>query len=66
MIRTTARIVGLAGDKAKAVILLWIIVGAIAAEAAGVDVGLDLEHYVVLLLTDLGVYAIPNRDPATP
>ena len=49
----------------KALLLLVVIILAGVAEAAGVDLGLDIEHYVALLLIDLGIYAIPNKDKET-
>lgn len=48
------------GPYAKSVIPFLLIVLAIAADALGVDVGLDVEHYVALLLADALVYAVPN------
>lgn len=47
---------------AKALLLLAVIAVAGVAELAGVDLGLDVQHYVGLLLADLGVWAVPNRD----
>ena len=46
----------------KALLLLVVIILVGVTEAAGVDLGLEIEHYVALLLIDLGVYAVPNKD----
>ena len=46
----------------KALLLLVVIILVGITEASGVDLGLDIEHYVALLLIDLGIYAIPNKD----
>lgn len=51
------------GPYAKSVIPLALIVLAIIADGLGVDVGLDVEHYVALLLADFAVYAVPNKAP---
>jgi Na+-translocating ferredoxin:NAD+ oxidoreductase RnfE subunit len=48
---------------AKALFLLGLIVLAAVAQLAGVDLGLDIAHFVVLLLANLGVYAVPNNPP---
>lgn len=48
---------------AKALVLLGLIILAAVAQAIGLDVGLDIEHYVALLVADLGVWAVPNADP---
>jgi hypothetical protein len=44
---------------AKALILLMLIVLAGVAEALGLDLGLDVEHYVSLLGADLVVFLTP-------
>lgn len=49
---------------AKALLLLGAIVLSLIAQAIGVDLGLDVEHYFALLLIDLGIYAVPNKDTA--
>lgn len=54
-----ARLVSALGPYAKALILLVLIVTAAAAQAAGVDVGLEVEHYVALLVADLVVWLTP-------
>ncbi len=46
---------------AKALILLALIVIAGVAQAAGVELGLDVEHYVSLLVADGLVWAVPNQ-----
>lgn len=46
----------------KALLLFAVIVIAALAQAVGVDLGLDVEHYIGLLLIDLGVYAVPNKE----
>lgn len=46
---------------AKALVLLAVVLVALIAEAAGVDVGLDPAHYIGLLLADLGIFAVPNK-----
>jgi len=48
---------------AKALILLALIILAGIVQALGVDLGLDLEHYIALLLADLAVWAVPNSSP---
>lgn len=47
---------------AKAIILPLVVAIAAVAEWAGVDVGLDLEHYIGLLAADVLVWLTPNRD----
>lgn len=46
---------------AKAFVLLLVIIVAAVAQWLGVDVGLDLQHYVALLVADLAVWAVPNK-----
>lgn len=46
----------------KALLLLGAIVLAVIAQSLGIDLGLDVEHYVALLFIDLGIYAVPNKD----
>jgi hypothetical protein len=46
---------------AKALILLALIALAGVADAVGVDVGLDAEHYVALLTADFLVWLTPNK-----
>lgn len=53
------RIANVLGPYAKAAILLALIVVAAVAQAAGLDLGLDVEHYVALLVADLVVFATP-------
>lgn len=48
---------------AKALLLLALIVIAGIADVLGIGLGLDIEHYVALLVADLGVWAVPNADP---
>lgn len=48
---------------AKALILLALIVLAGVADAFGVGVDLDVEHYFSLLVADGFVWAVPNKDP---
>ena len=49
-------------QNAKALVLLAVIIIALVADVLGVDVGLDAKHYIGLLLADLGVWAVPNRE----
>jgi hypothetical protein len=51
---------------AKALVLLAVIVVAIVSDAVGLELGLDIEHYVVLLLANFGVWAVPNKQPVEP
>ena len=51
---------------AKALILLTLIVIAGVFQAIGVDIGLDIEHYAALLIANVGVWAVPNKDPENP
>jgi len=48
---------------AKAFVLLAVIILTGIVQALGVDLGLDLEHYIALLLADLAVWAVPNSSP---
>lgn len=47
---------------AKALVLLALIVIAALTQAAGLDLGLDVEHFVALLVADGLVWATPNKD----
>lgn len=46
---------------AKALILLAIILLAGLAQSLGYDLGLDIQHYVALLVADGFVWAVPNK-----
>jgi len=46
---------------AKAFVLLLVVIVAAIAQFFGVDVGLDLQHYIALLVADLAVWAVPNQ-----
>lgn len=48
---------------AKALLLLALIIIAGIADLLGIGLGLDIQHYIALLLADVGVYAVPNREP---
>ena len=48
---------------AKALLLLALIVLAGIADALGIGLGLDIEHYIALLVADGFVWAVPNEDP---
>lgn len=47
----------------KAIVLLALILATALADGLGLELGLDVEHYVALLLADVAVWAVPNRDP---
>ena len=47
-------------ENAKALILLALIIVAAAAQALGLELGLDIEHYIALLVADGIVWATPN------
>jgi len=49
---------------AKALVLLVLIIVAAVAQWLGVDVGLDMEHYIALLAADVLVWAVPNQEPS--
>lgn len=51
---------------AKALILLALIVLAGIADALGIGLDLDIEHYIALLVADGFVWAVPNKDPENP
>ena len=55
-------LLNLINRNAKSVLLLAVILLAMGAEALGFDVGLDIQQYIGLLLVNLGVWGIPNRD----
>ena len=45
---------------AKALILLALIALAAISQGLGLDLGLDIQHYVALLIADGIVWAVPN------
>lgn len=45
---------------AKALILLVLIALAAISQSLGLDLGLDIQHYVALLIADGIVWAVPN------
>jgi len=47
---------------AKALVLLALIILAAIAEVLGLDLGLNIEHYISLLVANVLVYAVPNTD----
>ena len=53
------------GKYAKALLLLGLIVIAGIADVLGFGFDLDIQHYVALLLADIGVWAIPNSEPGS-
>ena len=46
---------------AKALILLALIVLSGIADALGIGLDLDIEHYIALLVADGFVWAVPNK-----
>lgn len=46
---------------AKALVLLLVIVVVAVLDLLGIDLGLDIEHYVGLLIADIAVWAVPNK-----
>ena len=51
---------------AKSLVLLALIVLAAIADAAGVIIDLDVEHYVTLLVAEVLVFAVPNKGYVEP
>jgi len=47
---------------AKALVLLVIIAAIYVADTLGVDTGLDVQHYIGLLVADAIVWATPNKE----
>lgn len=50
------------GKYNKALLLFAIILIALIAEGLGIDTGLEIEHYITLLLIDAGIWAVPNKN----
>jgi len=46
---------------AKALVLLAIIVVTAVLDLLGAPIGLEVEHYVGLLIADAAVWAVPNK-----
>lgn len=53
------------GKYNKALILFGIILIALILEGLGIETGLDVEHYIGLLVADVLVWAVPNKNGKT-
>ena len=51
------------GRYAKALVLLALIILAAIADVLDIGLGLDIEHYIGLLVADLMVFLVPNKEP---
>ena len=57
-----SKLVDVAKANAKALVLLVIIAVIAIADGLGIDTGLEIQHYLGLLVADGLVWAVPNKD----